>query len=84
MDEKIIDTLWQVKEGKKHPTTAYKEILQLISDNYVSKETVKEMISYIEESEVLIDGEFGRCRSVSELTKEDLMPEIYYKLVKYK
>jgi hypothetical protein len=36
-DQKIVDILFDVREGKD-PWRAYKEILQLISDNYISKE----------------------------------------------
>ena len=29
MEEKLIDILWEVKEGKKHPNRAYKELCTL-------------------------------------------------------
>lgn len=31
MEEKLIDILWEVKEGKKHPNRAYKELCTLFS-----------------------------------------------------
>lgn len=31
MDEKLIDILWEVKEGKKHPNRAYKELCALLN-----------------------------------------------------
>ena len=31
MEEKLIDLLWEVKEGKKHPNRAYKELCVLFS-----------------------------------------------------
>ena len=33
MDEKLIDILWEVKEGKKHPNKAFKEILKLSNED---------------------------------------------------
>ena len=29
MEEKLIDLMWEVKEGKKHPNRAYKELCVL-------------------------------------------------------
>ena len=31
MEEKLIDILWDVKEGKKHPNRAYKELCVLFN-----------------------------------------------------
>jgi hypothetical protein len=31
MDEKLIDLMWEVKEGKKHPNRAYKELCVLFN-----------------------------------------------------
>ena len=31
MDEKLIDLMWEVKEGKKHPNRAYKELCILFN-----------------------------------------------------
>lgn len=51
MDERLIDLLWEVKEGYTHPTKAYKEILKLIKENYVSNETHIRTIAMIKELE---------------------------------
>ena len=32
-DEKLIDILWKVKEGKKHPNRAYKEIKEILEQS---------------------------------------------------
>ena len=39
MREKLIDLMWEVKEGKKHPNRAYKELCVLfnISDSHECK-----------------------------------------------
>jgi hypothetical protein len=70
MDEKIIDTLWQVKEGKKHPTTAYKEILQLISDNYVSKDKVKEFLDLMKKDHFSIREIVPRRERIKQFEQE--------------
>ena len=31
MEEKLIDLMWEVKEGKKHPNRAYKELCVLFN-----------------------------------------------------
>lgn len=31
MEEKLIDMLWEIKEGKKHPNRAYKELCVLFN-----------------------------------------------------
>jgi hypothetical protein len=31
MEEKLIDLMWEVKEGRKHPNRAYKELCVLFS-----------------------------------------------------
>lgn len=48
----------------------------------ISKKLLKEIIKYIEEVEVQIDGEWGSCRSLKELVKDEDMPNLYNKLVK--
>ena len=35
MEEKLIDILWLVKEGKLHPNRGYKQILSLLGENEV-------------------------------------------------
>ncbi len=37
MDEKLIDILWEVKEGKIHPTKAYKKITELIKNTKIKR-----------------------------------------------
>ena len=45
------------------------------------KTLLKDTKRYIEEVEVKIDGEWGGCRSVEELVKEDAMPELYARVL---
>ena len=40
-----------------------------------------EMIEYIEEVVETVDGEWGSCRSIEQLKKDDCMPELYHKLM---
>ena len=49
---------------------------------YILSPTVlDEMIEYIEEMEQTIDGEWGSCRDLKELIKDECMPELYDKLL---
>ena len=40
-----------------------------------------EMIEYIEEAVETVDGEWGSCRDIERLKKDDCMPELYHKLI---
>ena len=46
----------------------------------MNKELIEEMIEYIEGMEKKVDGEWGDCREVDELIKDNDMPELYFKL----
>ena len=43
-----------------------------------------EIISYIEEMEQCVDGEWGSCRLLKELIKDGDMPDLYNKLIALK
>jgi hypothetical protein len=43
-----------------------------------------EIIKYIEETEEIIDGEWGSCRSVETLIEHNCMPELYAKMLALK
>tara|TARA_R110000851_G_scaffold97365_1_gene211029 strand:+ start:754 stop:969 length:216 start_codon:yes stop_codon:yes gene_type:complete len=43
-----------------------------------------EIISYIEEMEQTVDGEWGSCRLLKELIKDGDMPDLYNKLIALK
>lgn len=43
-----------------------------------------EIINYIEEMEETVDAEWGSCRSVEELIKDNCMPELYAKMLALK
>lgn len=49
------------------------ELLQLLKD----------VQRYIEETETIIDGEFGSCRSVQTLVEDGAMPDIYSRVKEY-
>lgn len=49
----------------------------------ISKELLEKMIGYVEECETVIDGEWGSCREIEELIRDEMMPEIYYELKKW-
>ncbi len=49
----------------------------MISNNKL-KALMINVIDYIKETEVKIDGEWGDCRTFKELLKHDLIPDIYY------
>jgi hypothetical protein len=43
-----------------------------------------EIIKYIEETEEILDGEWGYSRSVEKLIEDDCMPELYAKMLALK
>jgi len=45
---------------------------------------IDEIINYIEEMEETRDKEWGYCRSVEELIKDNCMPELYAKMLALK
>jgi len=45
------------------------------------QDILEEMKTYIESAEVTIDGEWGSCRSLEDLIAEDLMPDLYKKII---
>lgn len=47
-------------------------------------ELLDEIIDYIEYCEVMVDGEWGNCRKLSELIEQNVMPDIYAKLLALK
>lgn len=47
----------------------------------VNKELLKEMIDYIKNMEITIEGEWGNCRKLEQILKDKEMPELYYKLL---
>ena len=50
----------------------------------ISETLLNEIIEYIQECEVLIDGELGSYRSLKKLIKNDDMPDIYNELINLK
>jgi hypothetical protein len=46
--------------------------------------TLDEIIEYIEDTEVCIDGEWGSCRGVDELIEDQGMPDLYNRLIEIK
>lgn len=40
-----------------------------------------EIIEYIEEAVETVDGEWGSCRSIEQLKKDDCMPKLYNNLI---
>ena len=46
----------------------------------VEKDLVCKMIKYIEDREIEYDGEFGHCRKLDELIKDERMPSLYFDL----
>jgi len=48
------------------------------------EELFEDIIDAIESYEETIDGEWGFSRDAKELKEINLMPELYYKLLKYK
>ena len=48
----------------------------------LSAEMTKEIVQYIEQAEVMLDGEFGAGLTLSELVKGKHMPDVYYKIIK--
>tara|TARA_R110000851_G_scaffold315600_1_gene478223 strand:+ start:2647 stop:2910 length:264 start_codon:yes stop_codon:yes gene_type:complete len=49
MEEKLIDLMWEVKEGKKHPNRAYKELCVLfnVSENTLDVPDIRNKLSPI-------------------------------------
>ena len=45
---------------------------------------LNEMIEYIEETEQTIEGEWGSCRNLKELIKDEDMPDLYKTLLTLK
>jgi len=50
----------------------------------MNKELLDEIIAYVEVCEMVIDGEWGHCRELSELIRDNSMPELYTKLLALK
>ena len=50
----------------------------------MNKELLDEIITYIEDCEVQIDGEWGSGGTLSELIRDNVMPELYTKLLALK
>lgn len=48
----------------------------------IEEKTLKMIMIYIEYCEVKIDGEWGSCRTLSELIRDDMMPDTYWEVVK--
>lgn len=46
----------------------------------ISYKLLLQIKQYIEDVEVQIEGEWGSCRELDELLRDDAMPIIYYKL----
>lgn len=46
----------------------------------MDEELIQEIITYIEEKEECVDGEFGSARSLEKLISDNDMPELYWKL----
>jgi hypothetical protein len=65
-----IDTAELSDSRTKQPTDCSRDLLALLSE---AKE-------YIERVEVRMDGEWGSCRSVPELIRDNEMPELYTKV----
>jgi hypothetical protein len=57
----------------------------VIKEKSKSKEipsfVLNEMIKYIEGTEVGYDAEWGKCRTLKELIKSNMMPELYNTLL---
>ena len=47
----------------------------------ISLALLDDIIYYIEKTEVTIDGEWGHCREVPQLIKDNEMPDLYTKLL---
>ena len=45
---------------------------------------IDEIIKYIEETEMRIEYEWGSCRNLEQLIKNNIMPELYNKLLALK
>ena len=58
--EKVIDLLWEVKEGKKHPNKAYTELCVLfdVSGRFYSDEEIRKM-KYLSFCQGLVDNDSG-------------------------
>ena len=50
----------------------------------IDGELLDQIIAYIEQSELIIDGEWGSCRDVDELIRDNCMPDLYIKLNRIK
>jgi hypothetical protein len=46
----------------------------------ISLELLQKMVEYVEDKEVIIDGEWGSCRDLEELIQDEEMPELYFEL----
>ena len=47
----------------------------------MNKKLLKEIKTYIEESELRDEAEFGYGKNLEALIKENLMPDVYYKII---
>jgi len=45
------------------------------------QKTIQEMIEYMEDTEVTIDGEWGSCRTLCEIISDGDMPDLYSSLL---
>ena len=47
----------------------------------MEKEILNEIKEYIEEKEVIIDGEWGMCRNLNGLLEDKVMPPLYFQIL---
>lgn len=47
----------------------------------MDKQTIEQMIAYIEEVEIQIECQWGDCRSLKTLVRDNAMPDLYNKLL---
>jgi hypothetical protein len=57
-----------------------KQMTRLMKEKARFAKLMPAIIDYIERAEVVIDGEWGRCRELDQLIKDGEMPEIYNEL----
>ena len=51
-----------------------------MEEHTINNKLLLEIIEYIEQKEVMVDGEWGSCRRLNELIKDNEMPPLWIKL----